>query len=66
MARGWAEMTSLGQGSDEVVARSVPVLVRRLLRRAARQPRPSGRDKPGDRAGESKNSSEPSVPGLAD
>ena len=26
MARGWAEMTSLGQGSDEVVARSVPVL----------------------------------------
>ena len=34
--------------------------------RAASQPRPSGRDKPGDIAGESKNSGEPSVPGLAD
>ena len=33
---------------------------------AARQPRPSGRDKPGDRAGGPKNSGEPSVPGLAD
>ena len=34
--------------------------------RAASQPRPSGRDKPGDIAGESKNSGEPSVSGLAD
>ena len=34
--------------------------------RAARQPRPSGRDKPGDMAGEPKNGGEPSVPGLAD
>ena len=73
-------MTSLGQGSDEVVARSVPVLVRRLLRRACRawrlgyrrtgraasQPRPSGRDKPGDIAGEPKNRSEASLPGLVD
>ena len=30
------------------------------------QPRPSGRDKPGDRAGEPKNRGEASVPGLAD
>jgi hypothetical protein len=30
------------------------------------QPRPSGRDKPGDRAGEPKNRSEASLPGLAD
>lgn len=33
--------------------------------RAASQPRPSGRDKPGDIAGEPKNRSEASVPGLA-
>ena len=30
------------------------------------QPRPSGRDKPGDIAGESKSGSAPSVPALAD
>ena len=30
------------------------------------QPRPSGRNKPGDIAGEPKNRSEASVPGLAD
>ena len=34
--------------------------------RAASQPRPSGRDKPGDIAGEPKNRGEPSAPGLAD
>lgn len=34
--------------------------------RAASQPRPSGWDKPGDIAGESKNRGEASVPGLAD
>ena len=33
--------------------------------RAASQPRPSGRDKPGDIAGEPKNSGQVSVPGLA-
>lgn len=57
-------MTSLGRGSDEATDRAMPVLVRRLLRRASRerqlrrrqtgraasQPRPSGRDKPGDMA----------------
>ena len=73
-------MTSLGWGSNEVTDRAVSVLVRRLLRRAchewrlghrrtgraASQPRPSGRDKPGDRAEEPKNRDEPSVPGLAD
>ena len=32
-------MTSLGQGSDEVTDRSVPVLVRRLLRRACHERR---------------------------
>ena len=69
-------MKLLGQGSDEATDVAVPVLVRRLPRawrlgrrrtgRAASQPRPSGRDKPGDRAGEPKNRGEPSVPGLAD
>ena len=34
--------------------------------RAASQPRPSGRDKPGDIAGELKNRGQASVPGLAD
>lgn len=71
-------MMSLGRGSDEATDVPVPVLVRRLLRRAchewrlgcrgraASQPRPSGRNKPGDSAGEPKNRGEVSAPGLAD
>ena len=69
-------MTSLGQGSNEATEVPVPVLAetpaacvatRVLADGTGRsQPRPSGRDKPGDIAGEPKNSGEPSVPGLAD
>ena len=73
-------MKSLGQGSDEATEVPVLVLVSRLLRRACHewrlgsrrtgravsQPRPSSRNKPGDRAGEPNNRGKESVPGLAD
>ena len=52
--------------SGEAPARHDNRTVRAGDRSADDQPRPSGRDKPGDIAGESKNSGEPSVPGLAD
>ena len=80
MARGWEEMTSLGQGSDEATEVAVPVLAEApaatgqswvVTQSSAdgtttSQPRRSGRDKPGDRAGESLSGSAPSVPGLAE
>ena len=69
-------MTSLGRGSGEATEVPVPVLVRRLPRAwrlgcqsdgtSHSQPRPSGQNKPGDIAGEPKNSGEASVPGVAD
>ena len=73
-------MTSLGRGGDEVTDVPVPVLVRRLLRRACRAwrlgYRLTGRAAASlDRAagtnqeiepGEPKNRGESSVPGLAD
>ena len=73
-------MTSLGWGSNEVTEVPVPVLAETPAvtgqsclvtqssadRATTSQPRPSGRDKPGDIAEEPKNSGEPSVPGLAD
>ena len=73
-------MTSLGQGSDEATEVAVPVLAEApaatgqswvVTQSSAdgtttSQPRPSGRDKPGDRAGEPVSGSASSVPGLAD
>ena len=52
--------------TSEAPARRDNRTVLAVDRSADDQPRPSGRDKPGDIAGESKNSGEPSVPGLAD
>ena len=72
-------MTSLGQGSDEVTDRAAPVLAetpaatglpraatlrRRQTGRAASQPRPSGRDKPGDMAQRLADGGEEVVAGL--
>ena len=73
-------MTSLGQGGGEVTGVAVPVLAEApaatgqswvVTQSSAdgtttSQPRRSGRDKPGDSAGEPKNRGVPSVPGLAD
>ena len=71
-------MTSLGRGSDEATDVAVPVLVRRMLRWAchewrlksrwtgwaASQPRPSGRNKPGDMAQRLVDGREAVVAGL--
>ena len=71
-------MTSLGQGSGDAIEVAVPVLVSRLLCRACRawqpgrrqtgraasQPRPSGRDKPGDMAQRLADGGEEVVAGL--
>ena len=59
----------VGAGAGEMPpVRGLPCVVTRASvdRTGRGQPRPSGRDKPGDRAEESQNRGEPSVPGLAD
>lgn len=52
--------------SGEASARRDNRTVLAVDRSADDQPRPSGRNKPGDIAGESLSGSAPSVPGLAD